>query len=804
MKNTMKNPMQFQRDANTCFFSRAFWVGALCFGLMTGGQPGWAQAPARRTKTGAEKTAAPAQARGGLTYDGLIQVALKLLENHQPAQAQAVAQKAVALEPDRYEAHVFEARSLRDQKLYPQAVHHLQTALALAPEETKPQILRAITEVRVAGLPSEGRRRLDALALVIQDADHASGDDRIKLLREFMTRSTEFLEDYSFVVELWLLRAQAALELDYPQAGWAAGHQLAELGVADSEDADARKVMAQLERKQWLGRRLPVRQENFASLEQAISAAEAGDAYAQTFLAVVRFQGNVASFPRDYGEALKWYGKAASQGFPLADLAISDFYHRGLGVPQDLGAAFNWCRRAANLGYSPAQAQLGVYYQLGFGVRRDLGEGIRWYRLAAKQGDSRAECLLGNSYLQGAGVPRDPTEAMRWIRMAAQESPPFPPADLTMAQAYQRGVVVTKDDSDALRWYSKAAQDALAGNDAETENNVAWVYATSVDGRYRNGTEAALLAEKACEATTYMNDLFVDTLAAAYAETGMWDKAIEMQQKAIQLAEAQSGDEPKKRAQDYSQRLALYRNHQPYRERSDTTAQEGMDGSKPQSTAGTTYTYDKGSFTALGQGRWQERATDGVHHFQEQGTDSAWIYLRDDSRNISVRIPVGGGWCAYQYGPLSREGGWTNLYSVAVSGQGPEPQSANEGKAAPPPVPDPLIGSQWQGRMTRTNENRQEVEFAVSLKLDGGSSCEFVASQPKVAAVLYSRVPPIYSKACTWKTAGAALYMTVTMQQFSYHDQPYTLTIDGTDMRGTGSLGNSEYSVSLRQTASSM
>jgi hypothetical protein len=86
---------------------------------------------------------------------------------------------------------------------------------------------------------------------------------------------------------------------------------------------------------------------------------------------------------------------------------------------------------------------------------------------------------------------------------------------------------------------------------------------------------------------------------------------------------------------------------------------------------GTTYIYTNGSlrgaFAAKGDGEWEERAADGVYHFREQSADSGWIYLRDDSRNINVRIPVGGGLAGFRWGPLLRESTWNDLYTVSLS-----------------------------------------------------------------------------------------------------------------------------------------
>ena len=79
------------------------------------------------------------------------------------------------------------------------------------------------------------------------------------------------------------------------------------------------------------------------------------------------------------------------------------------------------------------------------------------------------------------------------------------------------------------------------------------------------------------------------------------------------------------------------------------------------------FTHPQGSFTELGDGRWEEHAADGKYHFTQQHVDGAWIYLRDNPRNINVRLPLTGGWCAFQRGPLRPTGPWNNLYNVTAA-----------------------------------------------------------------------------------------------------------------------------------------
>ncbi|MBW8002790.1 MAG: sulfatase-like hydrolase/transferase [Planctomycetes bacterium] len=67
-------------------------------------------------------------------------------------------------------------------------------------------------------------------------------------------------------------------------------------------------------------------------------------------------------------------------------------------------------------------------------------------------------------------------------------------------------------------------------------DSAAWILATTEDENSYNPTEALKLAEKACELTGYRVPEFLDTLAAAYAAVGNFDKAIETAQRAGEFA----------------------------------------------------------------------------------------------------------------------------------------------------------------------------------------------------------------------------------------------------------------------------
>jgi tetratricopeptide (TPR) repeat protein len=93
--------------------------------------------------------------------------------------------------------------------------------------------------------------------------------------------------------------------------------------------------------------------------------------------------------------------------------------------------------------------------------------------------------------------------------------------------------------------------------------NLAWLLATSPDDKLRDGKEAVRLAESVLADVTTPTAPLLDTLAAAYAEAGEFDKATAAAQRAIDLATTAKDDSLRRQLQ---QRLELYRQHKAYRE----------------------------------------------------------------------------------------------------------------------------------------------------------------------------------------------------------------------------------------------
>jgi tetratricopeptide (TPR) repeat protein len=106
----------------------------------------------------------------------------------------------------------------------------------------------------------------------------------------------------------------------------------------------------------------------------------------------------------------------------------------------------------------------------------------------------------------------------------------------------------------------------LSETNAGVFNALAWLYATCPDGELRDGGKAVKVATKACELTEWKAWYCVGTAAAASAEAGDFETAIQYQSKALGLLESDSLPKAAKWREEARERLELYRQGKPYHE----------------------------------------------------------------------------------------------------------------------------------------------------------------------------------------------------------------------------------------------
>jgi tetratricopeptide (TPR) repeat protein len=195
-----------------------------------------------------------------------------------------------------------------------------------------------------------------------------------------------------------------------------------------------------------------------------------------------------------------------------------------------------------------------AHYNLGWALteKRDFDGAIAEYkeaiRLYPKHVDARVN--LGTALY----VKKDFDGAIAEFKVAIRLNPKNANAHNNLGYA----LYVKKDLDGAIAEFKVAIR--LNPKNANAHNNLAWILAAGPDG-VRDGTQAVEHATRACELTDWKDPDRIDTLAAAYAEAGDFDKAVEYQKRALSFPAFEKRSGPQARKQ-----LDLFVRKKPYRD----------------------------------------------------------------------------------------------------------------------------------------------------------------------------------------------------------------------------------------------
>ena len=149
-----------------------------------------------------------------------------------------------------------------------------------------------------------------------------------------------------------------------------------------------------------------------------------------------------------------------------------------------------------------------------------------------------------------------PDEAIPELNTAVELKPRFAGTQEALAGAYQ----ALGNWHEALNHWQQAT--ALDSNRVSAIAGAAWLMATAPDASVRNGGQAITLARSAIAMTPAEDPDLLDVLAAAYAETGEFDRASAQISRAIIVADSRGN---KQLAADLRSRQKLYVEKKPYR-----------------------------------------------------------------------------------------------------------------------------------------------------------------------------------------------------------------------------------------------
>lgn len=96
--------------------------------------------------------------------------------------------------------------------------------------------------------------------------------------------------------------------------------------------------------------------------------------------------------PQDANLSIHYYTQGALGGDPGSMVAMGAWYLVGHEphLPKDEGEAFEWMKRAASMGHPRAELAMANFYEKGIGCSKNDAEAQSWYVRAAEHGESKA------------------------------------------------------------------------------------------------------------------------------------------------------------------------------------------------------------------------------------------------------------------------------------------------------------------------------------------------------------------------------------------------------------------------------
>ena len=184
-----------------------------------------------------------------------------------------------------------------------------------------------------------------------------------------------------------------------------------------------------------------------------------------------------------------------------------------------------------------------------------LNEASDWYRRAIEIKPDYAAAynnLANLLMIQGKGE-----EAVVHLRQALQINPEYSDAHYNLGKALS----LTGQKAQAMDHFRQAVR--LRPKWPAALNHIAWILATDPDSNIRNSDEAVRFAERASQLTQNRDAAILDTLAAAYAESGRFGEAVKTAEKAMKLAYEANKENL---AEEIRKSLKLYRTGRPWRQ----------------------------------------------------------------------------------------------------------------------------------------------------------------------------------------------------------------------------------------------
>lgn len=284
------------------------------------------------------------------------------------------------------------------------------------------------------------------------------------------------------------------------------------------------------------------------------AASRTGNVVANSLLASIHLQrartaADDASREDAMDQVMENYLHAIALGSADAMYALAVLYLNGHYGEDNEASGVPLLKQAAELDHSEATMFLGHLHYAGDVVSKDLDAARRYYATAAELGNAFARRSYARFLLdRGIDQPGD-ARAVAWLEELADEGEAE--SMLLLGNLHARGVGTDRNLRRAVRWFKEAVR--TAPNDANIVNEVAWTLAVSDQTALRRERYARQIMDRLMEGNgeARQRPEYLDTWAATYAATGDFDRAVVLQQQALDVAQAA----------DYEDVLDILREH---------------------------------------------------------------------------------------------------------------------------------------------------------------------------------------------------------------------------------------------------
>jgi TPR repeat protein len=198
-------------------------------------------------------------------------------------------------------------------------------------------------------------------------------------------------------------------------------------------------------------------------------------------------------------------------------------------------------KQAAELEHSDATMFLAHLHYAGEVVDKDLDTARELYAQSAAQGNPFARRSYARFLLdREAGQPGDP-RAVAWLQELADDGEPE--SMLLLGNLHARGVGTRQSPRRAVGYFKRAVKQAP--EDPNIVNEVAWTLAVSDHDELRRERYAREIMDHLMQANSDARTRpeYLDTWAATYAATGNFDRAVDLQKQAVDVARGAEYDE---------------------------------------------------------------------------------------------------------------------------------------------------------------------------------------------------------------------------------------------------------------------